>query len=968
MFQLSELPQNVRVPGAVPQLAEFQSEDPPGMDNLQDFNFDFSWPMMDLDQGDRMQGLQGENGITMDMRAGFQNPHQQAMEGIANLSPSGNPSLDPNAISQIVPQEQGFASTSDQQVHSSSSPSNWINQVNENPSSDAAFYPQPSQSFQPQVPQPLSEFSSAAGTPLPAISQMETPVLPSQPIAPPPPAPTSAPEKEIATATASTSTSNSQPMLATSRASRLALLAEFYKSLYRFIPVTLPASVPNHLQILERRLPPTEESPFLLSLQALLPLLRERNNPGQKSQENSSSAGGQSQARKRLLRGQAAFYERKATDALESILEKADNESGDTEMGSTDSSLGGEKRNGVEGDAIEVIQALCVLTIYHYGSGRALKARLKADQALGLAMAHGLHRLSQPQPFSPGAQHAKRASPSSPKSSFVSVNGGSNNRPRTASETSSMSFREDPRSLNRRSNSDELGSETFEMKKRCWWTVWTLVLWSAYNTGRIPTVRADDPRVSCDMPIQGNGDTEVSFIACKIHRVKSLFQITDSNSCLFFCSLPLPLLPTRIFQQVWYNQTRSLQTLLLVQERVLALSHLQSEGTSSPISAPEPQNEAPVDGSISSLPPNAGKKEILGSMLQIDTSLQTQIAEIEEKQEQDHSRSIVNSDSDRSDSQLEDELVSYLKTSAAIQIYTASLTLHIGQAFKGATLFERKLCFLNSVSANGNNEGTGCSDPLPMPEADSFLNSDAEAYPPPDTCGNNPHDVAWLEAGKNSHQDIFARGPFFPRVSLQRCVHASKKLLAIARQKRDVGSHQPGLAPLSNPASFPSSSAETGGPEPNPFNACSYVLISFTLLMQALAIAGRGSSEEETEENFSDEDENVEAGEASERKGEGDDISQGEQMEASNGSSLSGDLLDSARQAAVLSNDSSMDTTEASNRVPISNASSSGGGSNRASHQRMARLEQLWNSVAEARGVLEHTAMTWDMALPMFEE
>ena len=29
-----------------------------------------------------------------------------------------------------------------------------------------------------------------------------------------------------------------------------------------------------------------------------------------------------------------------------------------------------------------------------YGSGRALKARLKADQALGLAMSKGLHRLS----------------------------------------------------------------------------------------------------------------------------------------------------------------------------------------------------------------------------------------------------------------------------------------------------------------------------------------------------------------------------------------------------------------------------------------------------------------------------------------------------------------------------------------------------------------------------------------------
>jgi len=63
-----------------------------------------------------------------------------------------------------------------------------------------------------------------------------------------------------------------------------------------------------------------------------------------------------------------------------------------------------------------------------------------------------------------------------------------------------------------------------------------------------------------------------------------------------------------------------------------------------------------------------------------------------------------------------------------------------------------------------------------------------------------------------------------------------------------------------------------------------------------------------------------------------------------------------------------MDPNEASSRVPISNAKSSGGRSNRASQQRLARLEQLWSSVAEAGGVLQQTAMTWVMALPMFEE
>jgi len=412
----------------------------------------------------------------------------------------------------------------------------------------------------------------------------------------------------------------------------------------------------------------------------------------------------------------------------------------------------------------------------------------------------------------------------------------------------------------------------------------------------------------------------------------------------------------------------------LVQERVLALSHLQSEGAPSPPSAglPDAPNQQAADGhSLSSLPPNAGRQEILASMQQIDASLQEQIAQIEAK-EQDHSRVNVNSASDRSDGQLEDELVAYLRTSAAIQLYTSSLTLHIGQAFKGATLFERKLCFLNSVSTNGNGEGNACSEPLPMPEADSFLNDGI--YSTPDACGSNSNDdAAWIEASKNSSQDLFARGPFLPRLSLQRCVHASKQLLAIARQKRGAGSHQPGLAPLGKQTGFPS--IGSGGPEPNPFNACSYVLISFTLLMQALAIAGRNATEGDEDSEFSDddqdEDEMDDGNDSQDTNGfrkERNDLHSTTPTTSSGALPLSRDLLDSARQAAVLSSSHpGMESTQY-NHVPISNSGSSGGASSRASQQRMARLEQLWNGVAEARGVLEQTAITWDMALPMFEE
>jgi len=488
LFTLSSLPQNVRVPGAVPQLAGFQNEQQPGIEEFQDFNFDFSWPLVGFENGQlnpQMQGIQagGGNqglGMGMGMQMGnqMQNSNPQATEVVSNMSSNGINGFNSISATQFHQQSSnGLSSSPTQATHASTSPSNWINHMQEN----SGLSQSPPQTQQPRL--------SPSGVPHPSIPQTETPILRSQ-------------------EPAHSSTSASQPPLATSRASRVALLAEYYKSLYRFIPVVLPASVPGHLEILEQKLPPTEESPLLLSLQAILPLLRERNNPGQKSPEgNVSKDEEKSQTRKRMLRVQAAWYERKATDALESILERADNEGGDTEMGNPDSHFtSGERSKGGEGAAtIEVIQALCVLTIYHYGSGRALKARLKADQALGLAMANGLHRLSQPQPFSPTMQNARRATPSSPKSSFVSLNGST--RPRTGSESSSHMLNEDPRNFR---FTNELESETFEMKKRCWWTVWTLVLWSAYNTGRIPTVRADDPRVSCEMPIQGDGEIQVS--------------------------------------------------------------------------------------------------------------------------------------------------------------------------------------------------------------------------------------------------------------------------------------------------------------------------------------------------------------------------------------------------------------------------------------------------------------------------
>lgn len=92
-------------------------------------------------------------------------------------------------------------------------------------------------------------------------------------------------------------------------------------------------------------------------------------------------------------------------------------------------------------------------------------------------MAKGLHRLTNPAIISPNGI-------ASPPSSFAHAS--ANAFPFVGSAWSS--------------------TEVYEMRKRCWWTVWSLVLWAAYNTGRIPTIRADDPRVQTEMPACSDPD------------------------------------------------------------------------------------------------------------------------------------------------------------------------------------------------------------------------------------------------------------------------------------------------------------------------------------------------------------------------------------------------------------------------------------------------------------------------------
>ena len=152
---------------------------------------------------------------------------------------------------------------------------------------------------------------------------------------------------------------------------------------------------------------------------------------------------------------------------------------------------------------------------------------------------------------------------------------------------------------------------------------------------------------------------------------------------------------------------------------------------------------------------------------------------------------------------------------------------------RSVQLFERKLCFLNSVKDNKDpsSQQTVCREPMPNAFYDELAgvatNSDSTtgilaSFSRP----NEPQDwaspnISPSEAPKPA--DLYGHGPFLPRLSLQRCVHASKKLLDIAKRKHGQSVN------------------------PNPFNCCSFVLISFVLLMQALAVHG-GFGGDEVEE------------------------------------------------------------------------------------------------------------------------
>ncbi|PWN24146.1 hypothetical protein BCV69DRAFT_280048 [Microstroma glucosiphilum] len=964
LFSLSQLPQQVRVPGAIPQLRDAQ---------------------LSQEQETNAGGAGGSKNSGNPMPRSLQQPQPPAQQNQQLPQASQMPFL-PSSGHQMMASQSPYSAPSMTQ----SPPNPMGMSANAGPQWDsmAALYSAMNDSYGLNLmpnnmnASPATSNPAALGQPPdPSHQRQQTQQEPSPTSAWPvqqqqqqQPLRQSIPSQQQTPLSSAPATGSDPPPGFPPRASVYTILLGYYNTLYRFIPVFAP---PQHIHEMSQRL--SLDSPFILALQAILPLLQDGESTSAYRSQGASS-GGQAFAagfgigpgnsglnfptseRKAELLAITSHYEKRATETIEHVLEQAESQLQGSSQPLTN-----------KGTTIGVIQALAVLCVYHYGSGRALKARLKADQALGLAMAKGLHRLRRPRGDSPNAMGSK--------SSFVSSD--------DVFGTQSL-YSQLPEQVR------------YEMEKRIWWTCWSSSLWCSYNTAIAPTIRADDPRVRTEMPTAQD--------------------------------------PT-----VWPANIRSLQSLLLIQERVLALAHFKDGGEGDgedgaasrkdDVSLFSPQRSSYAQSSngrgetpageqaatFSSLPNNASRQDVLDSMLEIDRSLQEQITQIEADEasfkQLCQEPASASMQGEESLSRVDDDLAMYLKRSAAIQLYTSSLTLHLGQAFQGASLFERKLCFLNTVTES--DPSAACQVPMPDSFSSAFGFADGtEGDNDSGEKGQGGGNIQASPAGANaaalgqedgrastSAQDLFARGPFLPKDSLGRCVHASKRLLEIARSKRK---------------------------EPNPFNACSYVLISFTLLMQALAVSSSASSGSDSRGNSADADgEGEEDAEtdgddyegdydmsdflagvsSSGGGGEGDNslwTNQGDATAPNHAdfSAFSRGLLQSAQGAAALGGSGSSSqqqtpfevTPQAGQQPPwdfsapttgtttgtggLSNnddlmtgvdGSGSGGGQDSAEAQgaaqrRREKLREIWSRVREAHATLKELSKYWKMVEPMADE
>jgi len=125
-----------------------------------------------------------------------------------------------------------------------------------------------------------------------------------------------------------------------------ALLAEYFRYIYRFIPVFL---APAHVGSVASAMSPS--SPFLLAIQAVIPFLREEplQDGMHPSQVNFGSA------KHERVRETTTRFERMASEAIDEALERIESSSEDAGTS--------------EAITLEVIQALSVLVIYEVSPG-----------------------------------------------------------------------------------------------------------------------------------------------------------------------------------------------------------------------------------------------------------------------------------------------------------------------------------------------------------------------------------------------------------------------------------------------------------------------------------------------------------------------------------------------------------------------------------------------------------------------
>lgn len=920
LFQLSQVPQQVRIPGVMPQLLESQREQQSMSQQQQS--------MSPLGGGSAMPpGLSGASPM-----ADFS----------ASMAPSGSTAALPwqqmAAMYAAMGQQPGLAAGQSPPFPMPPNPSMMgSSQVsNGNPAGPSLSSPNQAQGNE------MSMMSGLQNSQAPMVRWDNTPSGASG-------SPANNQRPTSMSALPSTPASANQTALPQNDVYNI--LLSYYRSLYRFIPVFMP---PEYIDVMSRRL--SMDSPFILSLQAIMPLLHNTEAEGDGSdssgvsQSKESAHGptlgfGASERRKQLLE-LTSYYERRASEAIESVLERAESHMargmGDTVDG--------------QGSTLGVIQALAVLCVYHYGNGRALKARLKADQAMGLCMAKGLHRLPKPK----GRDDSKRQGEDGPSTGTQS------------NKSSFVKLDNDP--FGSQSLFMDMPSDVcYEMKKRIWWTCWSSSLWCAYNTAIVPTIRADDPRVKTD-------------------------------------------LPASIDPQAWTDNIQSLQLLLLIQERVLALSNNKDLDTAAGSTAEatasnyagsaisERQNTPYSEGiKFTSLPPDASRQDILDSMLEIDRSLQERIGQIES--DEDAFQRLCQGGTERLDGALADDqsvdiptlsrtldqdLAAFLRRSAAVQIYTSSLTLHLGQAFQGATLFERKLCFLNTVS-DSDSGAAACQVPVPDSFSSTFGHGAADTAAAAIVKNSNDFAATSNDEGQSStgpllqqsqpthsSQELFARGPFLPKHSLSRCVHASKRLLEIARRGPSTKDHQ------GKQQASASTETTVRRREPNPFNACSFVLISFTLLMQALAVSsGSRDAAEDSNANSEDEDDG-ETGDGTQvdsndfnmdpfvsvgNDGSGAPTSS-HPSRAASVDAFSRGLMQSAQKAAALGGAHNGGTEPSNNPMDTSKDGNDG---NDSSDQpiiqgRHLKLFEIWSRVSEAHATLKDLSRYWKMVEPMADE